>query len=753
MKFLPFCLLAANALILPLGATEVRSATDASQLTLARIFTDNEFKEEKMETLRWSKLGTYYFALEAPAKGKEGKDLVRRDVETNAKTIIASAQLLTPAGEKKPLNVDSFELSPDESQVLLFANTKKVWRRNTRGDYWLLSVENKQLRKLGGDAAASTLMFAKFSPDGSRVAYVCKNNLHVQSLADMRVKALTTDGSETIINGTSDWVNEEELGLRDAFRWSPDGASILIWQFDTQGVKRFSLVNQTDSLDQAITTFPYPTAGAKNSATRLGVISAGGGGVRWFNIEGDPREHYLPQADWTPDGKGVLLQQFNRLQNKVQVLLADPATRATKLVFSETDQAWVESRSKLYWIGCDFLWLSERSGWRHAYRASMDGKIKPLTQGKFDVVEVAAVDVKGGWLYYTASPDNPTQRYLYRVSLEGGEPQRLSPAAQSGTHSYEISEDARWAVQAFSNITTPPAINLVSLPEHKTVRVLKAQTALRAKLARLKLPKVEFLRLDAGGGLMFDAWCVRSVGPKEGQKLPLLMHVYGEPAGQTVKDSWGGQRMLWHWMLAQQGYVVASVDTQGTASPRGREWRKSIYRQLGIINSREEAAAVRALLKQCPDLDSKRVGIWGWSGGGSSSLDALFRYPDLYRTAIAVAPVADRALYDSIYEERYMGLPKDNKEGYVKGSPISQVATLKGNLLIIHGTGDDNVHYRGTEKLINELIAQNKPFTVMPYPNRDHAISSGKGISRHLYELMTRYLHEHLPLQSSPTRG
>ncbi|MES2595582.1 MAG: DPP IV N-terminal domain-containing protein [Verrucomicrobiota bacterium] len=768
------CLIATATFHLLTMVQAAEPAADPAKLTLARIFTNEEFKDEKLEAIRWSKKSASYFTLEAPpeakkeaenkeepkeakdekGKGKakpkkkdEGKDLVRHDAATGAKTILATAKMMTPAGAKGPLKVDSFEFSPDESQVLLFANTRKVWRRNSRGDYFLLNLANQKLVKLGGDAPASTLMFAKFSPDGTHVAYVRKNNLHVQSLADLKITALTKDGSDKLINGTSDWVNEEELSLRDAFRWSKDGAHLIFWQFDTTDVKRFWLVDQTKSAYQSFTTFPYPKAGQKNSATRLGVISSTGGATTWLKIPGDPREHYLPQAEWTPDGKQVLLHQFNRLQNTLHVILADPQTGDVKTILTETDKAWVEDNNAISWISDDFLWLSERTGWRHAYRVTLKGEMKPLTEGEFDVIDIAHLDEKGGTLDYIASPDNATQRYLYRVSLTGGDSKRLSPADQPGTHSYDISEDAHWAVHTHSTFTTPPVIQLVSLPDHKTVRVLKDQAKLHEKLSKLTPPKTEFLRVDIGEGIALDGWCIKPPDFDASRTYPLLMHVYGEPAGQTVKDSWGGQRVLWHSMLAQRGYIVASVDTRGTPSPRGRDWRKAIYRQLGILNSAEEAKAVRSLLQRFTYLDAKRVGIWGWSGGGSSSLDAIFRYPDLYSTAIAVAPVGDRALYDSIYEERYMGLPKDNADGYRLGSPFAHVKGMKGNLLIIHGTGDDNVHYQGTEKLMNELIAQNKRFTVMPYPNRDHSINTGKGISRHLYELMTAYLHEHLPVK------
>lgn len=731
--------------------TPAYAAADLPKLTLDSIFTAEEFKEEKLETLRWSKKGAYYFSLESTGKDKDGKDLpskdlVRHDIATGIQTIIASAKTLTAPGAKKSLSVDSFEFSPDESQVLLFANTRKVWRKNTRGDYWLLNLAGQSLRKLGGDAAPATLMFAKFSPDGHRVAYVHKNNLHVQSLADMKITAVTADGSATLINGGSDWVNEEELDLRDGFRWSPDSARLLFWQFNTQDVKRFTLVNHADGRYPRVTTFPYPKAGEKNSATRLGVVSAEGGEVTWLNVPGDPREHYLPHAEWTPDGKAVLLHRFNRLQNILDVMRADAVTGKTQTVLTETDKAWVENKNTFRWIGDDFLWLSERSGWRHAYRVSMAGEVTPITRGEFDVIEIRQVEAKGGWLYYYASPDNSTQRYLYRIRLSGGEPQRLSPADQPGTHGYDMTEDSQWAVHTHSTAISPPVIQLVSLPDHRTIRVLKSQKMLLEKLAALKLPKVEFLRVDIGGGISCDALCITAQDMDKTRAHPLLMHVYGEPAGQTVRDVWSGQRGLWHWMLAQHGYVVASVDTRGTPSPRGRDWRKSIHLQLGIMNSKEEAEATKALLARFPFLDRQRVGIWGWSGGGSSSLDAIFRYPDLYQTAIAVAPVPDRGLYDTIYEERYMGLPKANAEGYRLGSPITHASALKGNLLIVHGTGDDNVHYQGTEKLINELVAQNKRFTVMPYPNRDHAINTGEGTQRHLYELMTNYLHRYLPL-------
>jgi dipeptidyl-peptidase-4 len=727
-----------------------------SRLSLDRIFSAGEFEEQHLGLLHWSKRTSEYFTLDAAPDDGKARNLVRNDPATGKKEFVIPAEALIPPGGTVPLAVDDFEFSADESKVLIYTNGKRVWRRNTRGDYWIFDLGTRRLQKLGGDAAASTLMFAKFSPDGTRVAYVHENNLYVQQLRDMRITALTTDGSEAIVNGTADWVNEEELDIRDGYRWSPDGGAIVFWQFDTTGVRRFHLLKDTENGYPRVLSFPYPKVGETNSAVRLGVVSAAGGPLRWLDVPGDPRDHYLPRVEWTHDGTQILLQQFNRLQNTNRVMLADPKTGVTHSVLTETDPTWLENDNPVRWAGRgrDFLWLSDRDGWRHAYLAGVDGsRFSRITEGDFDVIDIAAVDAAKGWLYYAASPENPTQRYLYRTSLDGGKPERLSPARQPGWHTYDFSPDAHWAVHTYSTFITPPFVELVRLPEHKVVRVLADNQKLREKLTSLRKPTAEFLRVDIGGGTVLDAWCLKPPDFNLEKTYPLLFHVYGEPLGQSVRDAWQGQTGLWHWMLAQQGCLVASVDNRGTIAPRGRAWRKAAHRQIGILAPRDQAAAVRALLQRWPFADARRVGIWGWSGGGSMSLNAIFRYPEIYNTAIAVAPNASQLLYDTIYQERYMGLPKDNPDGYRDGSPITHAHRLQGNLLVVHGTGDDNGHYLGTELLINELVAHNKHFTVMPYPGRSHAINEGTNTTRHLYGLLTRYLNEHLlggSNQSSP---
>ena len=738
--------------LLPLGPAVLRSAeepADRSLLTVDRIFGGDEFKTQDWGPARWLKDGPGYTTLEKSETFNEAKDIVRYDPESGGRVVLVCASNLVPRGGLQPLKIEDYAWSDDATKLLLFTNTKRVWRRETCGDYWVFDLKSKELRQLGGKAAPATLMFATFSPDGRRVAYVCRNNLYVQSLDNLRVTPLTSDGSDTIINGTSDWVYEEEFGLRNGFRWSPDGKYIAYWQFDTSGVGEYKLINNTDTLYPKITSYAYPKVGETNSASRVGVVKAGGGRTRWFRPNADPRNHYIPQMEWMKDSQHVVFQHLNRLQNTNRVIQAEVRNGGLQTLLTDRDNAWVEVVEDWHWIesGQRFLWLSESDGWQHIYAvARANRQTTLLTPGAYDVIRIAGVDEKLGCVYFIASPDNPTQRCLYRAPLDGsGRVECVSPKDQPGSHSYEMSPDCRWAFHTHSRFGQPPVIELVRLPEHKVIRVLADNSQLFARLAALRRCASEFLRVDIGNGVALDAWCIKPPGFDPAKRYPLLIYVYGEPAGTTVVDGWGGETHLWHSLLAQQGYVVMSIDNRGTSAPRGREWRKSIYRQVGILASADQAAATRRILQERPYLDPQRVGIWGWSGGGSMSLNAIFRYPDLYRTAMAVAFVSNQRFYDTIYQERYMGLPAGNADGFRNGSPVTFARQLQGNLLLVYGTGDDNCHYQNCEVLINELIQHNKQFSLMSYPNRTHAIREGGNTKRHFYENLTRYLKANLP--------
>lgn len=741
-RILPCLILLLASALLQAGEKESADKPDPSRLTVQRIFASGEFNAKGLSA-RWADDGDAYLTV-------EGSSIVRHDAATGDKTVVVSKADLTPPGESSPLKINDYAFSKAGDYLLVYTNSKRVWRRNTRGDYWVLDRSAHELRQLGGDAAPSSLQFAKLSPAGPVAAYVRENNLYVEDLRSGRVTALTSDGNGMVINGTFDWVYEEELQLRDGFRWSDDGQFIAYWQIDTSGVRKFTLIDDTRGMYPETISFAYPKTGQVNSICRAGVVSIQGSETQWLDLPGDRRDHYLARMDWIPDTSRLLLQQLNRLQNENHVMVADAATGKVDTLFVERDKAWVDVHDELFWLDRNrqFTWISERDDWRRAYLVNVAaGPIRSLTPLGYDAIALLHLDESKECriAYYTASPGNAAQRYLYAVALSGANLKRVTPDDQPGWHDYRISPNGKWAIHTCSQMGQPPKTDLVTLPEHKSVRVLVDNKALEEKLAKLDSEPVEFFRVEAAPGVKLDGYCIKPPKFDPEKKYPLLVYVYGEPAGQTVTDRWGGSSYLWHLMLAQQGYFVMSFDNRGANCPRGRKWRKCVYRQVGILAPKDQAEALKHVLADRPYLDAERVGIWGWSGGGSMTLNAVFKFPDLYALGMAVAPVPNQRLYDTIYQERYMGLPSDNVKGYLEGSPINYAHQLKGKLLVVHGTGDDNCHYQGTEELIDELIRHKKPFTMMAYPNRSHSIHEGAGTTLHLRTLLTRYLNENLP--------
>jgi dipeptidyl-peptidase-4 len=714
---------------------------------LQRIFQSDEYRADSFGPAVWFADGSY--GVVERINGMTGpRVLVAYDAATGKRDVLADAALLTPKGASAPLEVANYQWSPDRKRALIFTNTKRVWRQNTRGDYWLLDRDARTLRKIGGAAPESSLMFAKVSPDGSRVAYVRERNLYVEDLGKGGVKQLTADASDTVVNGTSDWVNEEELGIRDGFRWSPDGRSLAYWQFDTSGVEQFTLINDTDALYPKTTKIPYPKPGTTNSSVRIGVVDVAGGATRWMKTPGDHRNTYLASLQWTADSRSLLVQQLNRLQNTNDLLVADAKSGEVRRAYRDSNKAWVEVVEDVIELdgGTAVTWASEQDGWRHLYKVALDGSgARLLTKFDGDIVDMLSIDVKTGWAYFIASPDSPVERFLYRVKLDGdGSIERVTPAGQHGTHGYQISSDGRFAFHTFSRADTPPAVDLVSLPDHRVVRMLVDNTALAQKVAPLVTPPTQFFKVG-GGGIVLEGMLTLPRNFDPAKKYPVIVYVYGEPASVTVVDRWGGSRALFHRALANEGYLIMSVDNRGTPAPKGAAWRKVVYGTVGDLSSKEQAAAVRAFAAANTWVDANRIGVWGWSGGGSNTLNCMFRFPDVFKVGVSVAPVPDQRLYDTIYQERYMGVPQDNAEGYRIGSPINFADGLKGKLLVVHGSGDDNVHYQGTERLVNRLVELGKPFDLMVYPNRTHGISEGAGTSLHVQSLIARYFFEHLP--------
>jgi dipeptidyl-peptidase-4 len=755
--------LAILILLLNVASLPAQQSNESGLLTVDTIFS---YGTKSLGPVRWEPDGTGYLALEPSRAKREVVDLVSYKIQSGERTLKVSADRLVPAGETDPLLIEEFDLSPDQQKLLIFTNSEKVWRSNTRGDFWVLDLRTGKLRQLGGDEAKpSTLMFAKFSPDSKSVGYVRENNVYVEILDEASpatIRQLTNDGSRYIVNGTFDWVYEEELFCRDGWRWSPDSQRIAYWQLNSEGVKEMTLVNNTAALYPQISSFPYPKAGETNSAARVGVVNVSGGATRWFDVAGDPRNNYLPRMEWAMSSDEVIIQQLNRLQNTNTVMLGDARTGKVRPILIEKDEAWVDiawgnidwdktglARGDVEWIdgGKKFLWTSERDGWRHIYSVSRDGRqVKCITPGDYDVTSVEKVDDINGWLYFEASPQDATRRYLFRQRLSGsGQAERLTPANAYGTHGYNISPPGDFAIHTFSTFDRVPATDIIRLPRHEVVRSLIDNHEVQERWAKLQHAPSQFFRVAIGDGLSLDGWIIKPPNFDSNKRYPALFYVYGEPWNQTVVDSWGGLNRLWHTMLAQQGYLVVSVDNRGTPAPRGRSWRKVIYRKMGLVNSMDQAAAAQEIAKW-PYVDAERIGIWGWSGGGSSTLNAMFRYPAVYQVGLSVAPVSDLHYYDTIYQERYGGLPQQFPEEWKQSSPITFAGQLKGQLMIVHGTGDDNVHYQGTEALIDALIRANKQFSMMSYPNRTHSISEGPGTTRHLYGLFTRFINEKLPV-------
>ncbi|MCM2373319.1 S9 family peptidase [Aporhodopirellula aestuarii] len=778
-------------------------AGDRERLCISRIFHGSDFNLET-KSLQWDETDDVLWWKRSTSQGHP--EIVRLSVPDVDETItVSSDQFQLPSGER--ISVSDFQWSADHRYLLVFTNTVKVWRANTRGDYWLLDMLSKSWRKLGGESASDqSLMFATFSPKGDAVAYVRDRNLYCEETATGTIHTVAASDNPQLINGTFDWVYEEELSLRRGFQFSPDGSKIAFWQLDETDVPVHSLIDNTSQRYPSLKRFAYPKVGQTNAAARIGVFDFDTQSTTWMKTEGDPRNHYLAALQWLPKdvpgaNERLLIQQLTRHQNENRLWIADVSTGNSIVLLNETSPGWVLHQPKLYPLPprsgsaaapqqtsnntatnlsprstIDFAWLSERTEWQHLYRLSIDASylsgpitargaldkngcqqgvsLTPITTGLWDVISLDAVDPTSGRCYFTASPSNAATRGLYTcdalASAPIAKPQRVS-SDQNGTFAYEISDSTDFALETWSDFSTPPVQRLVRLDKREVIKTLVDNAAVKQALDELKPVDHQFISLTIDDNTSLDAWFMQPVpkadsnnSPVAGKSIPLIVHVYGEPAGQTVRDVFGGQNYLWHRYLTQLGFAVVSIDNRGTASPRGRAFRQSIYGKIGVLTPADQAAGVRRLLERFPQLDPERVGVWGWSGGGSTTLNSMFRHSDLFAAGIAIAPVPDQFDYDTIYQERYMGLVEDDRQRFVDGSPITHAEGLADPLLIVHGTGDDNVHYGSTERLINRLVAAGKQFRLMAYPNRSHSISEGEGTAMHMRQMMTNFFIEHL---------
>lgn len=737
--------------------------TDRTELTLSRIYRGDEFNLEST-SLKWDKNNDVLLRRETtsePAKEDETLQIIRRPIGQSAEAPETVLAIPTdPIG-----SVESYQFSQDERWLMVKTRSQRVWRHHSLAEYWLFDLKLRLWRAISG---GRLIMYATFSPNSEFVAFVRDGDLMIENISTGRERVIASSDRADLIHGTFDWVYEEELGLTQGFQFNHDGNMIAFWQVDRSGVPMQTLIDNTSERYPTLKRFAYPKVGQMNSAVRIGVHDLATERTAWMNIDGDPRQNYLAAMQWVNPSREpvddqatderLLIQQLNRRQNENRLWVADPETGSARVVHTETSPGWVMHQAELHQLPAlessprtiDFVWQSEQTGWNHLHRLSFNESLTqtslaPITSGDWDVIEVEHVDSKTGRVLFTASPNNPTTRGLYVVNANAHESRvsRVSPEA-GGTYRYQISPSGRFAITTWSDFQTPPVKSLVGLIPYEILETIDDNESAREALNQLDPIRHEFVQLAIDENVALDAWIMlpaeKDIENTTEAVVPLLVYVYGEPAGQTVRDVYGGKGYLWNRLMVQNGIAVASIDNRGTASPRGRAFRQAVYGKIGVLAPAEQAAGVRRLLARYPILDPERVGVWGWSGGGSSSLHAIFRYPDLFKTAVAVAPVSDQLDYDTIYQERYMGLIDDGREKFVEGSPITHAKKLEGSLLIIHGTGDDNVHYASTQRLIDELVAQGRSFEMMAYPGRSHAITEGSGTVMHLRKTMTDFL-------------
>ena len=679
------------------------------------------------------------------------------------KIILSSTQI-------NNIKIESFSFSQSKNKILLFTKSVKVWRYNTRGDYWVYDFNKNQVQKLGREMSSSSLMFAKFSPDENFVGYVSKEksesgfrnsstsvNIYLENLENREIKKLTSsNGTKKLINGTFDWVYEEEFGCRDGFIFSEDGSRIAFWQIDANQVRDFYMINNTDSIYSYTIPVEYPKVGEDLTPARIGVINLIDEKITWMKVPGEQNKFYLPRMTWMPGRNDLMIQQLNRKQNHSKIYIANSNNGETELLMEEKDDAWVDLRSswpyqvqagwKFINEGKEFLYTTEKDGWSHIYRFNISSKSEYLvTKGDYDVVKPLAYDERNEIVYFIASPENPTERYLYKTSAKGnGSLIRVTPNVLEGSHNYQISTKAKYAFHSFSNYFTRPMQAIITLPNHKFIN--DDQNMIKKFDASKKEDHpLEFFQITTVDDVTMEGWIVKPKNLNKNKKYPVLFYFYSEPAGQTGVNRYGaGNNGLYDGNLGDDGYVYVTFDGRGTPSPKGRAWRKAIYRNIGRINVRDMAMGAKAVFEKYDFIDTSRVAVHGWSGGGTATLNCLFQYPEIFHTGIAVAAVANQLTYDNIYQERYMGDPKESYQDYVDGSPIKYAKNLEGNLLYIHGTGDDNVHYQNAEMLANELIKHKKVFYMLSYPNRSHGIREDDAYP-HVRLMFTDFLRKNCP--------
>ncbi|UYZ62111.1 S9 family peptidase [Hymenobacter weizhouensis] len=735
---LAWLLTTASPALLP-GAAPAAFAQQKQPITLEDIWQKGTFAAKSVPGFNWMRDGRYYSSL-----SKDG-DLLQNDVTTGqpVQTLVAAQDLKLP-GQAQPLPVDGYSFNADETNILFSTATEPIYRRSSKATFFVYDRATKKLTPLS--QAPGKQLYATFSPDGKRVAFVRDNNLFVTDLATMQETAVTTDGAQNrIINGGTDWVYEEEFEFAQGFQWSPDSRQLAFYTFDETEVPEYNM-QEWGPLYPKDYRYKYPKAGEKNSIVRISTYDVAARKTVPMDV-GPEKDQYIPRILWTQTPNVLSIRRMNRLQNKLEILHANAQTGQSQVVLTDTDPAYVEVNDDLRYLagGKEFLYTSEKDGYRHLYLHSMDGKlVRQLTKGSWEITSIDGFDEKKGLVYFTSAEASPLERHLYRVSLKGKGKIRLSEAGR-GTDVVNLSPDTRYFLNYHSEAGLPQVVSLRSGQDGKLVKVLEDNAALRQKLTQVDLGKLEFISFRTAAGVQLNGWMIKPANFDANKKYPVLMHVYGGPGSQTVKDDAGGgtafTNYLWHQLLAQNGYIVVSVDGRGTGA-RGSRFKKSTYANLGGLETVDQGEGAK-YLATLPYVDKSRIGIWGWSFGGYMTALALTKNADLFKMGISVAPVTNWRYYDTVYTERFLKTPQENSAGYDDNSPVQHADKLRGKLLLVHGTGDDNVHFQNSVAFVEALVKANKDFQTLYYPNRNHGIYGGN-TRLHLYRQMTDFVLKNL---------
>lgn len=697
---------------------------------LRAIYEDNEFASKSFSA-DWVPDGSGYMLLEN-VSGENKQELVIYDAASDSRTVVVASSNLAAPDLTGPFTITNYNVSADGNWILVQARNRN--ERRSDSHYWMVDRKSGTLQKLKAGRNGS------ISPDGQSILFTEGGNLFVYDIQNDNTIQLTHDAVDgSVSNGRA--------------VWSPDGNRIAFVQSDVSRIKFRSMLVPGDPTYPGVRETRYARVGGTIATLTVGVVDAQGKKNIWLPIPVPTEGHYLGQVSWAGNSDEVLVEKLSRFRDKREFILASVNNGTITTIFEESDPAWVvasyNTNGGVEWNHdySKFLVLSEKDGWRHAYLCSRDGETeKLLTPGDYDIIDRLQMDETNGWFYYLASPDNATQRYLYRVKLDGtGKPERITPMDQPGTHSYNVSPDSKWAFHTYSTANKPPVTELVQLPKHRLVQMFEGNEALHEKIESLQFQPKEFFQVEISNEVEIDGWMIKPKDFDPSRKYPVFIYVYGEPHGTTVMDSWGHAMANYHRAIADMGYIVISMDNRGTPAPKGAAWRRAIAGRLGPLSTEEQAEGLKEFGRTRPHVDLSRVGIWGWSGGGSNTLNALFRKPDDYHLGIAVVPKPIPHLYNAWFQEIYMNTREVNPEGYEVSAPINFAEGLEGDLLIISGTGETNTHIQIVEGLVDRLIELGKQFDYIAYPNRNHGLREGEGTALHVRVHMARYILDNLP--------